>query len=81
MLKQIPCGKIRYKSIDYLAPESFAKIPFLPDFCTCPVECKAKSSGIVKIFAFLEPEQKYKISTFQRSPPIMIFKNVFSPER
>ena len=26
--------------------ETFAKRPFLPNFCACPVECAAYSSGV-----------------------------------
>ena len=61
----------------FRAFETFVKRPFFPNFCACPVECEAYSSGVVKIFAFLEFEPwlnkkadltgQAKISIFQRS--------------
>jgi hypothetical protein len=40
----------------------------------CPVECEAYSSGVVKIIAFLELEQKY---AFCKGLKMMLFCEMF----
>ncbi len=61
-------------------------IPFCPIFASdsnfnprnthcipaCPVECGAHSSGVVKIFVFLNLEYRHKRETFFKGPMYLI---------